>query len=49
MPTANNIGKLSIIAPPDSIKKAAIILLAPHPIGSIQYPTPFNIAAIFVS
>ena len=44
-PIANRIGILSIIAPPDLIKKAANTLSPPHPTGSIQYPKPNNIAA----
>ena len=31
IPIANSIAILSIIAPPDLIKKAAIILFCPHP------------------
>ena len=49
IPTANSNGKLSIIAVPDSIKNAAIQLLLPQPTGSIQYPIPFNNAAIGIT
>ena len=43
---ANKMGRLSIIAPPAAMSKAAIGLCIPHPVGSIQYPIPLSSAAM---
>ena len=44
-PTANNMPRLSRIAPPAEIKNAAIGELAPQSTGSIKYPKPRSKAA----